>query len=505
MERLSHTWLVLLLVLLCTLPLAAFADSAEERILVSLMAAHPAAQSVQTVCEGDIAAAVLTDGDTKVLCIWEKQADQWQLVCDNPKALLPNEPLPALSLNSDQMLQWQYVGDNGPSAFTTWKNLDGSWNPVGQNVIDHLTDGGRFVHQVQWSVDSMMTRWNVVYDAAEKLMSESADAFPAPWLADCIRPANFDVSRFPVYTFEEYDGQWPAQDFIREAARQLLPNDRFVSGSLSNGNLQFLMEKPDGTRVFAGVTGDANQLSICESSPLPDGSYYGVENFTNSLQINGLCVTLKKQENAPCWGVYSLMGYHRDSEDLIFGPNVLYRAEDPSTLCIGAHPWSDIRSIDWSTLPTSFDEAVDSVNGDDWAIVRNPNPQDRLHLREKPDKTARSLGKYYSGTPVRVLESVGAWTRVNIGGIVEGWMMTEYLSFQQPYVVSLNAMPELYFKNGSAELYAQPNTSAECRVVTNDYGMKVIGVIGDEWTHVWFPLTAETGYIMASELFKGNG
>ena len=35
--------------------------------------------------------------------------------------------------------------------------------------------------------------------------------------------------------------------------------------------------------------------------------------------------------------------------------------------------------------------------------------------------------------------------------------------------------------------------------------MKVIGVIGDEWYHVWFPATGEYGFVRQSDLTEGNG
>ncbi|MEG1890071.1 MAG: hypothetical protein RR301_01560 [Clostridia bacterium] len=58
----KHT--LILLCLLCIVPFSAIASSAEnEQILACVTIAHPTAQSVQTVCEGDIAAAVLIDSD----------------------------------------------------------------------------------------------------------------------------------------------------------------------------------------------------------------------------------------------------------------------------------------------------------------------------------------------------------------------------------------------------------------------------------------------------------
>jgi len=36
------------------------------------------------------------------------------------------------------------------------------------------------------------------------------------------------------------------------------------------------------------------------------------------------------------------------------------------------------------------------------AVVANPNAADRLNLREKPDTDSKTLGRFYSGTPVTV-------------------------------------------------------------------------------------------------------
>ena len=35
--------------------------------------------------------------------------------------------------------------------------------------------------------------------------------------------------------------------------------------------------------------------------------------------------------------------------------------------------------------------------------------------------------------------------------------------------------------------------------------MVIIGIIGDEWYHVWFPATGEYGFVKQSDLWEGNG
>lgn len=52
-----------------------------------------------------------------------------------------------------------------------------------------------------------------------------------------------------------------------------------------------------------------------------------------------------------------------------------------------------------------------------------------LHLREKPDQSASSLGRYRSGTQVEVLADGETFVRVKTPDGLEGYMMKEYLSF----------------------------------------------------------------------------
>ena len=52
--------------------------------------------------------------------------------------------------------------------------------------------------------------------------------------------------------------------------------------------------------------------------------------------------------------------------------------------------------------------------------------QDRLNLRAAPNKEAESLGKYYNGVGVQILEELNnGWVRVRIGnrGVAEGYMI----------------------------------------------------------------------------------
>lgn len=59
-------------------------------------------------------------------------------------------------------------------------------------------------------------------------------------------------------------------------------------------------------------------------------------------------------------------------------------------------------------------------------IVNNPNPADRLNLRQRPTERSESLGKYYNGTKVTVLGIRDNWYHVDVGG-QSGFMRAEYL------------------------------------------------------------------------------
>ena len=173
----------------------------------------------------------------------------------------------------------------------------------------------------------------------------------------------------------------------------------------------------------------------------------------------------------------------------------------------GDHPWDDITAIDWSTLPHSLQEALKTMDSSGWAVVNNPNPADRLHLRAKPERGATSLGKYYNGTPVRVLEKKSDWVRVDVFG-TEGWMMAKYLVFGVGGRAVQAAFPSKAPVESKADhfVYAAPELGqpiANCSGVY--HSLVVLAVVGDEWYHVWFPQEGATGYVLQSDWWDGNG
>lgn len=287
----------------------------------------------------------------------------------------------------------------------------------------------------------------------------------------------------------------------------LMPGYELVRGiTNTEGNeLRLLMRRPDGQLVFVGGVHDAEDgWKMTISSPLPEGTFLGVENFVDSLGIGGTNIYAV----TPCpypdgsWGVSIL---YPDEEGLFrVGANWVFE-ESGAPLLVGDHPWSDITKIDWSSLPKSYEDALSQVDHSRWALVNNPNPQDRLNLRVKPDKKSTSLGKYYNGAPVRILENAGEWARVEILGM-EGWMMTEYLAIGDAMKTVECAGPQLQTVEGGAMLHTQPNEEAAVSVTEACFAsMRVIGIVNEQWYHVWFYETNAGGYFRADDLWEGNG
>lgn len=128
------------------------------------------------------------------------------------------------------------------------------------------------------------------------------------------------------------------------------------------------------------------------------------------------------------------------------------------------------------------------------AVVNNPDSADRLNLRAEPRQSAESLGKYYNGVQVQILENVdNDWVRVRIGkvGISEGYMMKQYLSSGVESLVN-SAMPTYISLSSSWEFYHTPNLDGS--YTRHGYGEKIV-LLGftSSWWHI--QIEEETGYI----------
>lgn len=282
---------------------------------------------------------------------------------------------------------------------------------------------------------------------------------------------------------------------------------RFIHGNLLQANaMYFLAENmTDGSHYLLCLgCSDQDGLWQCTTSnALPESAVIGYENYTDAIMVSGTdCGYGLRYTADGRWSVSYLIG--SDYAELTpctvsYGGYLWF-----SPLAYGDGPWSNgIAGMDWSALPHSYDEALDMLDTTRWATPNNVNPQDRLHLREAPDKKSASLGKYYNGTPVHVIDMDDEWCKVRIGDQV-GYMMTRYLAFGKEIsrvepaldvLLSRNVLTEILWDDGKSELLLPEDVNR----------LHVVGTKGDEWTLMWELDTDRFGRIRTEQLWPGNG
>lgn len=134
-----------------------------------------------------------------------------------------------------------------------------------------------------------------------------------------------------------------------------------------------------------------------------------------------------------------------------------------------------------------------------WAVICNPNPEDRLNLRTKPTADALSLGKYYSGVTVQLLSgNQGGWYKVGIGPL-NGYMDADYLVVNAAAGSVIPATPVVTIANASgtgANLRSAQSVQSRSKgLYLNGTSVTVYGV-AEDWLHVCMP-DGQTGFVMA--------
>lgn len=143
-----------------------------------------------------------------------------------------------------------------------------------------------------------------------------------------------------------------------------------------------------------------------------------------------------------------------------------------------------------------------NITVDDYtAVVNNPSPSERLHLRVGPSEQSASLGKYYNGVRVVVNgDCSGEWTPVVISDALHGYMKTEFLKTDGTDVPS--AMPVMHISNSNAaknlHLREQQSTvSRSLGIYPNGTEVILMG-FSNEWAHVI--VDGQFGFMLAKYL-----
>jgi len=347
-------------------------------------------------------------------------------------------------------------------------------------------------------------------DAADGILWQT-DTMPVPLSAALLTR----LAAEPVDTLLDFSGY--GDTFLTDAAfdTAAIPvADTVIQSYLLSHGLLLMTEDAAGVRRLCWAVQAADGYTVRTSQPLPDGAYLDLFHSSDDeigLEWNGeysqCSFSLSADGNWTLGWVTDYSGSVDVYGTVYCGIQQCSVLNTTSDIIVGSHPWHDLFSIDFSQLPASTADAIAGLDRDGWAVVSNPDPADRLHLRTAPSVSAESLGKFYNRTPVQVLEQQGGWSRVRIGldGHLEGWMMTKYLAFGAAMDTVASASPVLIPRE--QYLYRPLYASADLKSTTGVlFGSDtwIVGVVGDT-LYVLLDANGNTGYLPQSWFWAGNG
>ena len=350
----------------------------------------------------------------------------------------------------------------------------------------------------------LTVRW-VTYQAGGAILSELT-SFPVPLSKEFQQKR--ETEPFNQLMSLGYSSEFSTDDFLDPS---LLP----VSGKILQNHLQsevllLLTEDETGKRLIE-ITQDENGVYAIRRSPvLPSDiwldTFHAGENYL-PLDWNqqehqaGFRRTFNGQ-----WRLSWLTCYG-ENEDLncSFGLNTC-TLMDTDTMKVGTLPF-DPFADELTALPSTLEELNARLDRTKLAVVCNPDPNDRLHLRTKPSREADSLGKFWNGTPVRVLNERDGWCQVEIGtdGRLTGWMLKKHLVTGEKMDQVTPCFSQQILREDEAETKTPIYTDL---TLTEQYcthsGWHLMGVVNDR-LYVVVTDEGETGYAPMEWFFDGNG
>ena len=300
-----------------------------------------------------------------------------------------------------------------------------------------------------------------------------------------------------------------------------------VSGKILNSELQtrclaMITEENDG-RHFVSVTRDENGAYQMErSGVLPETTY--MDSFHNSDGELYLGWDYQAQEGA--WKLDEDGKWQIALIEFRNGPGYwapeygsVWNTLDAETPYFhGTFTVPDLMSGKLTDLPGNKEELMACIDPKGWAVVNNPNPEDRLYLRKRPKTSAEAFGKFWNGTLVRVLDTKGDWCHVSIGtnGVFDGWMKKKYLAFGRDMDLVHNAYPDLMLKE---EIFQTSDTHQTWKdpwlTDLTDWELKngdlyhIIGISEAEGkkpeTLIVMTYDGEVGYVPSAWFWEGYG
>lgn len=351
----------------------------------------------------------------------------------------------------------------------------------------------------------LTVRW-VKYQAGGAIISELT-SFPIPLSKEFQQ--RLEAEPFDQLISLSYSNEFQTDDFLNTS---LIP----VSGSILQSSIQphallLLMEDEAGVRRLTEITRNENGVyALRQTPPLPKGVWMdsfhaGMEELL--LEWNQQHHQVNFQRTFDGEWKLSWLTCYGENEDLncSFGLNTC-TLMDTDTMKVGTLPF-DPFADDLTTLPCTSEELTAQLDRTGLAVVCNPDPNDRLHLRTKPSREADSLGKFWNGTPVRVLNERDGWCQVEIGtdGRLTGWMLKKYLVTGEKMDQVTPCFSQQILREDEAEtktpIYTDPTLTEQ---YCTHSSWHLMGVVNDR-LYVIVTDEGETGYAPMEWFFDGNG
>ena len=500
------------LALLCLiLPLAALAAELPAGVSAMIKAKYPgytvAAQAGGGNTDQGQLAMVLSKDGHNVLCIAEKATGDtaYAFNVETDTALRQGDDIPDLLIDSaGDVLFYTYHDPYYDYRYHAEKTRDG-WGNVD---ITRISTEDRHEDMLSLQGDHLLIGKMILDENDNLLYRDVPMPLYTPWLTSAFRLQTFDIE---AWNMDDYS------DIYTKSAQSILGDGYTVSEAkaIPDALLAIAVDLQGGRYLFILQIQPDDSYSITQSTALPDGvipdlfhswSTVGIQVYPHADSQSGDVYYSFKHRADGRWTLFSVMSNNGIFSYLAFG--LTY---DLDIWLVGDYPAVELTTVDWSALPVSLAQAEKTLDQSGWARVISDKPENRLHLRTAPNTNAASLGKYYQGTPVRVLGQSGDWTEVDVFG-VHGYMMTRWLAFGADMNnVEIATLWRTYKSDALAAgipVFASPSDSAPFTTLTDAFIQPdpyIIGVIGDEWFHIVFPETGLSGYIRQDTLWPGNG
>ena len=509
----KRTLFALLAALLVMLAAAGLGEDALPQAVIDLCAqAHPDGEIVShsgwgDASRGQFAVALRTEAGYVLLVAEKDEGDAaYALTIDNDRAI-PGGDTPRLTMDTDNSL---FISQpDGETGQTTWHSdkRDGVWGPVSivsRYAWDDQTDVELYAGIAGGALILSSQRW----DKDENALSEPKSRMPVPVDEGYIE--RFGLATFDSRSVKVYSGEVRAEPGL--CAGLLEEGETLAQLAVQSDCLLMLVDGADGTRRLriADAGGGAQRTGHVPQNAAMDTFHMGDGQLFLGTDGDLFCFARTQDQG---WYLSCVQG----QDTFRISPLGIRDLEAPAAIMTnnamryGTHPWSlEITQLDLMQLPASWAEAMAQLDTSGYALVSNPNPADRLHLRTKPEKSAASLGKFYNRTPVWVLSVEGEWAHVYVGGVrgLEGYMMTKYLAMggENPQVKC--AFETLFIAEGveRVPLLDAPdrrNGRVVCDLTAGqDY--EIVGVAGEDWL-VIMTWDGTVGYALRELFFEGNG